>query len=170
MSPLPDDDTTKYCVSFDIAKSIAQNITQEIAKEFTKREPGVLPKHVQGLIHKIDAATIERMVVVRTPVEECVGHLMQVLSIGKYRETIKESYYDKVSTRYSAFASIFFVTYVSSLAMRYGTRYIFISILLYSLTICNLVSHYFNSLGILVPIKDVSSVTADKWTVYIGEE
>ena len=107
MSPLPDDDTTKYCVSFDIAKSIAQNITQEIAKEFTKREPGVLPKHVQGLIHKIDAATIERMVVVRTPVEEYVGHLMQVLSIGKYRETIKESYYDKVSTRYSAFASIF---------------------------------------------------------------
>ena len=106
MSPLPDDDTTKnYCVSFDIAKSIAQNITQEIAKEFTKREPGVLPKHVQGLIHKIDAATIERMVVVRTPVEEYVGHLMQVLSIGKYRETIKESYYDKVR--------------------RYGTIYLF---------------------------------------------
>lgn len=111
MSPLPDDDTTKYCVSFDIAKSIAQNITQEIAQEFTKREPGVLPKHVQDLIHTIEneenAATIERMVVVRTPVEEYVGHLMQVLSIGKYRETIKESYYDKVSTRYSAFASIF---------------------------------------------------------------
>lgn len=84
----------------DIAKDVAAKWSLQLAKELTsKRKDGVLPKAVSDLIQKIDDAgesTIERMVVVRTPVQAYVGQLMQIVSIGKYRDVISESYYDKM--------------------------------------------------------------------------
>mmetsp|Transcript_19235 Transcript_19235/g.35383 ORF Transcript_19235/g.35383 Transcript_19235/m.35383 type:complete len:313 (+) Transcript_19235:33-971(+) len=87
----------------DIAKDVAIATAMgslQLAKELTtKREDGVLPKAVSDFIQKIEVGkgeTIERMVVVRTPVEAYVGKLMHIVSLGKYRDVISESYYDKM--------------------------------------------------------------------------
>lgn len=87
----------------DIAKDVAMATakgTLQLAKELTtKREDGVLPKAVLDFIQQIEVGkgeTIERMVVVRTPVEAYVGKLMHIVSLGKYRDVISESYYDKM--------------------------------------------------------------------------
>ncbi|KAL7535666.1 hypothetical protein ACHAXR_006655 [Thalassiosira sp. AJA248-18] len=89
----------------DIAKDVAIATAKgsiQLAKELTtKREDGVLPKAVSDFIRQIEqegggSGTIERMVVIRTPVQEYVGKLMQILSFGKYRDVISESYYDRM--------------------------------------------------------------------------
>ena len=83
----------------DIAKEAAQAAAKELT---TKREAGVLPKVVLDLMERIEsegdgsAANITSMKVVRTPVEEYVCHLMQIISIGKYKEAISESPHDQM--------------------------------------------------------------------------
>jgi hypothetical protein len=58
---------------------------------------GVLLKVVLNLIEKIEnegTANIFSIKVVRMLVQEYVSHLMQIISIGKYKEAIAESPYD----------------------------------------------------------------------------
>mmetsp|Transcript_11786 Transcript_11786/g.25447 ORF Transcript_11786/g.25447 Transcript_11786/m.25447 type:complete len:311 (+) Transcript_11786:188-1120(+) len=87
-------DIAKDAVAATVKGSIA------IAKELTtKRESGVLPKAVSDSIQQLEldgAETIERMVVVRTPVQAYVGELMQIVSFGKYSDVISESDYDRM--------------------------------------------------------------------------
>ena len=75
----------------DIARKTAKELT-------TKREPGLLPKAVVDLIEAIEdgvVGTVEDMTVVHTPVQEYICHLMNIISIGKYKEAITESSYDE---------------------------------------------------------------------------
>lgn len=85
----------------DIAKDVAVVAAKgslQLAKELTtKRKDGILPKAVSDQLQQIEEIggnTIERMVVVRTPVQAYVGELMQIVSLGKYRDAISSSYYD----------------------------------------------------------------------------
>lgn len=87
----------------DIAKdaaSVSVKGTIALARELTpKREDGVLPKAVSDFIERIESDgsdVIERMVIVRKPVQEYVGKLMQIVSFGKYREVISGSDYDQM--------------------------------------------------------------------------
>ncbi|KAL3785818.1 hypothetical protein ACHAW5_007958 [Stephanodiscus triporus] len=79
-------------------RDIAMDVARKTAKELTtKREAGLLPKAVMDLIEAMEGGgvgTVESMTVVRTPVQEYVCRLMDVISIGKYREAIAESPYD----------------------------------------------------------------------------
>ena len=72
---------------------------RKTAKELTKkREAGLLPKAVVDLIEAMEdggVGTVEDMTVMRTPVQEYVCHLMNIISIGKYRDAIAESSYDE---------------------------------------------------------------------------
>jgi hypothetical protein len=102
-SPASDDDQAaaqaiQSCWRQKRKRDIAKEAAQATAKALTtKREAGVLPKAVLDLIEKIEnegAANIFSIKVVRTPVQEYVSHLMQIISIGKYKEAIAESPYD----------------------------------------------------------------------------
>ena len=72
---------------------------RKTAKELTKkREAGLLPKAVVDLIEAMEdgvVGTVEDMTVVHTPVQEYICHLMNIISIGKYKEAITESSYDE---------------------------------------------------------------------------
>eukprot|EP00581_Thalassiosira_minuscula_P012280 CAMPEP_0183718128 /NCGR_PEP_ID=MMETSP0737-20130205/11469_1 /TAXON_ID=385413 /ORGANISM="Thalassiosira miniscula, Strain CCMP1093" /LENGTH=330 /DNA_ID=CAMNT_0025947625 /DNA_START=43 /DNA_END=1035 /DNA_ORIENTATION=- len=90
-------------IAKDVAKATAKSsfkLAKELHKELTtKRKDGVLPKTVSDLLRQIKAnreETIERMVVVRTPVQSYVGKLMQVVSLGKYNDVLSESSYDQM--------------------------------------------------------------------------
>mmetsp|Transcript_22325 Transcript_22325/g.48560 ORF Transcript_22325/g.48560 Transcript_22325/m.48560 type:complete len:327 (+) Transcript_22325:60-1040(+) len=86
----------------DIARDAAITTAKALT---TKREAGELPLAVTELIETIEqndgdapsaACNITDMVVVRTPVQDYVGHLMQIISIGKYKDAIAESPYDRM--------------------------------------------------------------------------
>lgn len=90
--------TRKRDVARDVA-CVSASFAARTAKELTtKREAGALPKAVTDLIGKIDGIDekIERMLVVRTPVSEFVGKLLQVASMGKYRDAVANSPYDEM--------------------------------------------------------------------------
>ncbi len=75
----------------DVARKTAKELT-------TKREAGLLPKAVVDLIDAMEdgvVGTVKDMMVVRTPVQEYICHLMNSISIGKYRQGITESSYDE---------------------------------------------------------------------------
>lgn len=66
---------------------------------FGKREEGELPAAVVSMMEKLECAdggVIKTMVVVRTPVQDYVGSLMDAITKGKYSETIAKSDYDKM--------------------------------------------------------------------------
>ena len=78
-------------------RDIAMELALKTAKALTtKREAGVLPKAAVDVIEAMEAGgvVVERMMVVRTPVQEYVGHLMDVITIGKYSDAIAKSPYD----------------------------------------------------------------------------
>ena len=77
----------------DIAKDVALKTAKALT---TKREAGLLPRAVLDVIDAMEAegATVDRMMVVRTPVQEYVGRLMDVITIGKYSEALEKSPYD----------------------------------------------------------------------------
>ena len=78
-------------------RDIAMGLALKTAKVLTtKREAGLLPKAVVDVIEAMEAegVVIERMMVVRTPVQEYVGRLMNVITIGKYSDAIAQSPYD----------------------------------------------------------------------------
>lgn len=84
-------------------RDIARDAAIATAKALTtKREAGVLPMTVTDLIECIESegggsgASITDMLVVRTPVQEYVRNLMQIISIGKYKDAIEESPYDRM--------------------------------------------------------------------------
>eukprot|EP00571_Detonula_confervacea_P017064 CAMPEP_0172309248 /NCGR_PEP_ID=MMETSP1058-20130122/9602_1 /TAXON_ID=83371 /ORGANISM="Detonula confervacea, Strain CCMP 353" /LENGTH=703 /DNA_ID=CAMNT_0013021843 /DNA_START=119 /DNA_END=2230 /DNA_ORIENTATION=+ len=80
-------------------RDIAKNAALITAKALTtKRESGVLPKAVLDIIQLLEGKgeTIEKMMVVRTPVQEYVGRMMNIVSIGKYKKAIAESPYDRM--------------------------------------------------------------------------
>lgn len=83
---------------FSPAGDKRESATQATAKVLTtKCEVGVLLKVVLNLIEKIEnegTANIFSIKVVRMLVQEYVSHLMQIISIGKYKEAIAESPYD----------------------------------------------------------------------------
>ena len=89
----------------DIAKIVATTTAASVAKGAhqlaknltTKRKDGVLPKAVSDCIQQIEElgdSKIDRMVVVRTPVQAYVGLLMQIVSFGEYENVISGSDYD----------------------------------------------------------------------------
>jgi hypothetical protein len=78
-------------------RDIAMELALKTAKALTtKREAGMLPKAVVDVIEAMEAegVVVERMMVVRTPVQEYVGRLMNVITIGKYSDAIAQSPYD----------------------------------------------------------------------------
>ena len=62
----------------------------------TKREPGLLPRAVVDVLDAMEdeGVIVRDMMVVRTPVQEYVCHLMDVITIGKYSEVLENSPYD----------------------------------------------------------------------------
>lgn len=62
----------------------------------TKREAGILPKSVLDILDKIESEciTVTSMIVVRIPIQEYVGTIMNVITIGKYKEVMADSPYD----------------------------------------------------------------------------
>ena len=77
----------------DVVKDMAKRTTHAIT---TKREAGILPKSVLDILDKMDNEyiTVRSMIVVRTPIQEYVGTIMNVISIGKYKEVMADSPYD----------------------------------------------------------------------------
>lgn len=89
--------TRKRDIAKDVAKATAKGSLQLARELTTKRKDGVLPKAVSDHIQQIEQRgedTIERMVVVRTPVQAYVGKLMQIVSLGTYKDVISDSNYD----------------------------------------------------------------------------
>lgn len=93
-------ETIQSCWREKRKRDIARDAAITTAKALTtKREAGKLPLAVTELIERIeqtDRYNITEMVIVRTPVQEYVGHLIQIISIGKYRDAIAESPYDRM--------------------------------------------------------------------------
>jgi hypothetical protein len=77
----------------DIVKDMAKKTANAVT---TKREPGILPKSVLDILDKMESehVTVTSMIVVRTPIQEYVGTIMNVISIGKYKEVMANSPYD----------------------------------------------------------------------------
>jgi hypothetical protein len=77
----------------DIVKDMAKKTANAVT---TKREPGILPKSVLDILDKLENehVTVTSMIVVRTPIQEYVGTIMNVISIGKYKEVMANSPYD----------------------------------------------------------------------------
>ena len=77
----------------DVVKDMAKRTTHAIT---TKREAGILPKSVLDILDKMENEyiTVTSMIVVRTPIQEYVGTIMNVISIGKYKEAMADSPYD----------------------------------------------------------------------------
>ena len=77
----------------DIVKDMAKRTANAIT---TKREAGILPRSVLDILDKMESEcmTVTSMIVVRTPIQEYVGTIMNVISIGKYKEVMADSPYD----------------------------------------------------------------------------
>ncbi|KAL7548911.1 hypothetical protein ACHAWF_012871 [Thalassiosira exigua] len=86
----------KRDVAKDAAKDVAFGVARVTVETLKKREAGVLPRDARKLLDRVEGRgeTIEKMIVVRTPVQSYVGKLMQIASVGKYQKVIAESPYD----------------------------------------------------------------------------
>lgn len=65
----------------------------------TKREPGVLPKPVVDKIAALEESeedAVETLQLIRKPMDEYVKDLLQGISLGAYKDAVKESPYDKM--------------------------------------------------------------------------
>lgn len=80
----------------DKIKGVAGNVMHTLT---SKREPGVLPLPVQEKIAELEKAgvdTVTTLQLIRKPMDEYVKELLQGISLGAYKDAVKDSPYDEM--------------------------------------------------------------------------
>jgi len=65
-----------------------------IALELKKRPSELYPPNVRNILKKDGTELVKKITIVRTPVESFVQNLMQVISLGKFKQAVKKTGYD----------------------------------------------------------------------------
>lgn len=75
-------------------KKIMLDVSKRL--EFKKRKEGLLPPQSRDLLENIKNEKINSIKIIRTPLESYINNLLNVLSLGKWKKTIKNIGYDKL--------------------------------------------------------------------------
>ena len=63
---------------------------------FKKRAEGKLPPKSRDLLAKVGSETITSIKVVRTPIESYIDRTLSIVSLGNWRNAVKNAGYDKL--------------------------------------------------------------------------